>query len=46
MYFLSSKMDSRHQNKVSVPFASHGERSENGNIMVEKNGVKMVNGKL
>ena len=33
-------MYSRRQNKVSVPFALHGERSENGDITVEKTVVK------
>ena len=33
---------SRRQNKVSVPFALHGERSENGDIMVEKTVSKTV----
>ena len=31
---------SRRLNKVSVPFALHGEQSENSNITVEKNDVK------
>ena len=42
-------MYSRHQNKVSVPFALHGERSENGDLTVSKtvvqrylNGAKTV----
>ena len=35
-------MYSRRQNKVSVLFVLHGERSENGEITVEKNGVKTV----
>ena len=33
---------SRRQNKVSVPFALHGERSENGDITVEKTVSKTV----
>ena len=35
-------MYSRRQNKVSVPFALHGERSENGDITVEKTVSKTV----
>ena len=35
-------MYSRCQNKVSVPFALHGERSENGDITVEKTVSKTV----
>ena len=35
-------MYSRRQNKVSVLFVLHDERSENGDITVEKNGVKTV----
>ena len=35
-------MYSRRKNKVSVPFALHGERSENGNITVEKRCCKTV----
>ena len=38
----SHRMYSRHQNKVSVPFALHGERSENGDITVEKTVSKTV----
>ena len=33
---------SRRQNKVSVPFALHGERSENSDITVEKTVSKTV----
>jgi hypothetical protein len=39
MKVLVEKTYSRRQNKVSVPFALHSERSENGEITVEKNGV-------
>ena len=35
-------MYSRRQNKVSVPLALHGERSENGDITVEKTVSKTV----
>ena len=35
-------MYSRRQKKVSVPFALHGERSENGDITVEKTVSKTV----
>ena len=35
-------MYSRRQNRVSVPFALHGERSKNDDITVEKTGVKTV----
>ena len=36
------RMYSRRQNKVSVPFALHGERSENGDITVSKTVSKTV----
>ena len=42
VYINDNYSYSRRQNKVSVPFALHGERSENGNITVEKTVSKTV----
>ena len=40
--YMCKEYYSRRQNKVSVPFALHGERSENGDITVEKTVSKTV----